>query len=163
MSLIYNINLHYYSWPLCGTAEFLLYIKANSLSQDPLPHCSPWSPRLSPSSPPTFLLNPAAHPAPGTSYSSERERERQEKEERQLETLHMWSTDNNSPLLRQTQTSCIILRVAGVSGVYKIFPMSRGFSALQIIREIGLDSKFLIMLLQYGAEGTEKEKIKLSS
>lgn len=56
----------------------------------------------------------------------------------------------------------MILRVAGVSGVYKIFPMSRGFSALQIIREMGLDSRFFIMLLQYGAEGAAEEQIKRS-
>lgn len=45
-------------------------------------------------------------------------------------------------------TSCMILWVAGVSGVYKIFPMSSGFKALQIIREMGLDSKPFIKLLQ---------------
>lgn len=47
----------------------------------------------------------------------------------------------------------MILWVAGVSGVYKIFPMSNGFRALQIMREMGLDSKPVIRLLQYGARG----------
>lgn len=47
----------------------------------------------------------------------------------------------------------MILCVAGVSGVYRIFPMSRGFRALQIILEMGLDSRLRIMLLQYGAGG----------
>lgn len=48
-------------------------------------------------------------------------------------------------------TSWMILCVAGVSGVYRIFPMSRGLRALQIILDMGLDSRFRIMLLQYGA------------
>ncbi|TNN64376.1 hypothetical protein EYF80_025417 [Liparis tanakae] len=45
-------------------------------------------------------------------------------------------------------TSWMILCVAGVSGVYRIFPMSRGFRALQIILEMGLDSRLRIILLQ---------------
>lgn len=38
--------------------------------------------------------------------------------------------------------------MAGVSGVYKIFPISKGFKALQIILESGLDSRFFISSLQ---------------
>lgn len=45
-------------------------------------------------------------------------------------------------------TSWMILCVAGVSGVYRIFPMRRGFRARQIILEMGLDSKLFIKLLQ---------------
>lgn len=51
-------------------------------------------------------------------------------------------------VLEMSCTSWIILCVAGVSGVYRILPMSRGFRALQIILEMGLDSRLRIMLLQ---------------
>ena len=48
-------------------------------------------------------------------------------------------------------TSAITCLVAGVSGVYRIFPTSRGLRAFHMIRERGLDSKFFIKSLQYGA------------
>lgn len=44
------------------------------------------------------------------------------------------------------------LWVAGVWGVYRIFPISRGFRACQIILDIGLESMFFTRLLQNGAE-----------
>lgn len=47
----------------------------------------------------------------------------------------------------------MIFCVAGVTGVYRILPMSRGFRACQIILDTGLDSMFLIIALQYGAAG----------
>lgn len=50
----------------------------------------------------------------------------------------------------------MILWVAGVWGVYRIFPISRGFRACQIILDIGLESMFLTRLLQYGA-ATQKQ------
>ena len=46
------------------------------------------------------------------------------------------------------------LCVAGVSGVYRIFPISRGFRACQIILDIGLESMFFTRLLQNGAART---------
>lgn len=48
----------------------------------------------------------------------------------------------------------MILWVAGLWGVYRIFPISRGFRACQIILDMGLESMFFIRLLQYGA-GTQ--------
>lgn len=45
-------------------------------------------------------------------------------------------------------TSAITCLVAGVSGVYRIFPTSRGLRAFQIMRERGLDSKFFSKSLQ---------------
>lgn len=60
-------------------------------------------------------------------------------------------SDELLDIMRASCTSWMILCVAGVSGVYRIFPMSSGFRALQIILEMGLDSRLRIMLLQYGA------------
>ena len=40
------------------------------------------------------------------------------------------------------------LWVAGVSGVYRIFPSSRGFRACQIIRDMGFRSMLFTRLLQ---------------
>lgn len=57
----------------------------------------------------------------------------------------------------------MIFCVADVWGVYKIFPMSSGFSACQIILDIGLESIFWTRLLQYGAvikETEETENVK---
>lgn len=50
------------------------------------------------------------------------------------------------------------LWVAGVWGVYRIFPISRGFRACQIILDIGFESMFFTRLLQYGAENTRTHK-----
>lgn len=49
------------------------------------------------------------------------------------------------------------LWVAGVWGVYRIFPISRGFRACQIILDIGFESMFFTRLLQYGAENTRTQ------
>lgn len=47
-------------------------------------------------------------------------------------------------------TSAMTCLVAGVSGVYRIFPTSRGLRAFHMMRERGLDSKLFIISLQYG-------------
>lgn len=54
----------------------------------------------------------------------------------------------------------MILWVAGVWGVYRIFPISRGFRACQIILDMGLESMFFTRLLQYGA-GRQNNKFYL--
>lgn len=45
-------------------------------------------------------------------------------------------------------TSVISRLVTGVSGVYRIFPTSRGLRAFHMMRERGLDSRFFIKSLQ---------------
>ena len=45
----------------------------------------------------------------------------------------------------------MIFWVAGVCGVYRIFPISRGLTACHIILDMGLESMLLIRLLQKGA------------
>lgn len=45
----------------------------------------------------------------------------------------------------------MIFCVAGVWGVYRSFPNSRGFRACQIILDMGFESMFFTRLLQYGA------------
>lgn len=45
-------------------------------------------------------------------------------------------------------TSAMTCLVAGVSGVYRIFPTSRGLRAFHMMRERGLDSKLFITSLQ---------------
>lgn len=45
-------------------------------------------------------------------------------------------------------TSAMTCLVAGVSGVYRIFPTSRGLRAFHMMRESGLDSKLFITSLQ---------------
>lgn len=46
-----------------------------------------------------------------------------------------------------------ILRTAGESGVYRIFPISRGLTEFHTIFVTGLDSRVCIRELQKGAEG----------
>lgn len=48
-----------------------------------------------------------------------------------------------------------ILRAAGESGVYRIFPISRGLTEFHTIFVSGLDSSVCIRPLQKGAAGTE--------
>ena len=50
-------------------------------------------------------------------------------------------------------TSWMIFWVAGVWGVYRILPISRGLMACHIIRDMGLESMLLMRLLQKGAGG----------
>lgn len=52
--------------------------------------------------------------------------------------------DRNVP----PDTSWMTRWVAGVSGVYRIFPSSNGFRACQIIRDMGFKSMFFTRLLQ---------------
>lgn len=55
-------------------------------------------------------------------------------------------------------TFCSILRAAGESGVKRIFPISKGFAALQAILVRGFDSRLWINALQKVAarrEGTD--------
>lgn len=58
-----------------------------------------------------------------------------------------------------------ILRTAGESGVYRIFPINRGLTEFHTIFVTGLDSRVCIRALQKGAKGrmakaesTEEEK-----
>lgn len=51
-----------------------------------------------------------------------------------------------------------ILRTAGESGVYRIFPISRGLTEFHTIFVTGLDSRLCIKELQKGAEGWEKNQ-----
>lgn len=46
-----------------------------------------------------------------------------------------------------------ILRTAGESGAYRIFPISRGLTEFHTILVTGLDSRVCIRALQNGAEG----------
>lgn len=52
------------------------------------------------------------------------------------------------PLGPRQLTSAITCFVTGVSGVYRIFPTSRGLRAFHMMRERGLDSRFFIKSLQ---------------
>lgn len=52
------------------------------------------------------------------------------------------------PLGPRWLTSVISCLVTGVSGVYRIFPTSRGLRAFHMMRERGLDSRFFIKSLQ---------------
>lgn len=54
-----------------------------------------------------------------------------------------------------------ISRTEGESGAKRIFPISRGFTALQAILVKGFDSKFWINALQKGAEDRKKERQSL--
>lgn len=51
-----------------------------------------------------------------------------------------------------------ILRTAGESGVYRIFPISRGLTEFHTIFVTGLDSRVCIRELQKGAIGTRIAK-----
>lgn len=53
-------------------------------------------------------------------------------------------------------TSFITLRTAEVSGVYNNFPINSGFIPRQIMRDMGLDSRPWIKLLQNGAGDMRK-------
>jgi len=53
-------------------------------------------------------------------------------------------------------TLFIIFLTAGESGVYRIFPITRGFTEFHTILVIGFDSRFCINALQNGAVGNRK-------
>lgn len=52
-----------------------------------------------------------------------------------------------------------ICRTEGESGAKRIFPISRGFTALQAILVKGFDSKFWINALQKGAKDRKKDSL----
>lgn len=66
--------------------------------------------------------------------------------------LYIFVLNSRKSLLRASQarwlTSVISCLVTGVSGVYRIFPTSRGLRAFHMMRERGLDSRFFIKSLQ---------------
>lgn len=59
-------------------------------------------------------------------------------------------------------TFFMISRTEGESGAKRIFPISRGFTALQTILVKGFDSKFWINALQNGAKDRKKDSLYIT-
>lgn len=69
-----------------------------------------------------------------------------------------WEVQGRKDKTSQDLTFCSILRTAGESGVKRIFPITKGFAALQAILVRGFDSRLWISALQKVAarrEGTD--------
>lgn len=77
----------------------------------------------------------------------------------QKKFLEMQHFRNIHFLISELLTFFMISRTEGESGAKRIFPISRGFTALQAILVKGFDSKFWINALQKGAKDRKKDSL----
>lgn len=72
--------------------------------------------------------------------------------------MHLFFFRNTHIYISEFLTFFRICRTDGESGATRIFPISRGFTALQAILVKGFDSKFWINALQKGAKDRKTDK-----
>lgn len=78
-----------------------------------------------------------------------------------LQQIDLWSQQLMRNAVVFYSTSVITCRTAGVSGVYNSFPTKSGFIPRHTMRDIGLDSRPRIKLLQNGAAEKKIKNIKM--